>query len=463
MKLYNSLTKQVEDFVPIKKGHVGMYACGVTVYDYPQIGNARKYVNDDLLRRALTANGFEVKHVQNVTDVGHLVSDADEGEDKLEKGAAKFGKSVWELADMFIKDYFETMDKLNILRPDIVCRATDHIADMIELIQRLIDKGLAYETPEAVYFDVSKFPKYGQMLGQQLEDKQTAVRDNVKTGDYKKNSADFVLWFKLVGRFEKHIMQWDSPWGKGFPGWHIECSAMSMKYLGESFDIHTGGEDHLPIHHPNEIAQSEGATGKTFVKYWFHTVFLKVDGQKMSKSLGNFYKLDDVVSKGFTPMALRYLYLTAHYRSPLNFTWSSLAGAQTALDKLKAFMKSETVTKLQSNKAKKVDEYKNKFMDAINNDLNFPMAIAVVWEMIKSNIPDTDKKDLLLDWDQILGLELGNIADVKIPDEIKKFAQIRDQLRHEGKFVQADEIRVQLEEKGYIVKDTAHGTDISHH
>ena len=330
-----------------------MYACGVTVYDYPQIGNARKYVNDDLLRRALTANGFEVKHVQNVTDVGHLVSDADEGEDKLEKGAAKFGKSVWELADMFIKDYFETMDKLNILRPDIVCRATDHIADMIELIQRLIDKGLAYETPEAVYFDVSKFPKYGQMLGQQLEDKQTAVRDNVKTGDYKKNSADFVLWFKLVGRFEKHIMQWDSPWGKGFPGWHIECSAMSMKYLGESFDIHTGGEDHLPIHHPNEIAQSEGATGKTFVKYWFHTVFLKVDGQKMSKSLGNFYKLDDVVSKGFTPMALRYLYLTAHYRSPLNFTWSSLAGAQTALDKLKAFMKSETVTKLQSNKAKK--------------------------------------------------------------------------------------------------------------
>ena len=463
MKLYNSLTKQAEDFVPIKKGHVGMYACGVTVYDYPQIGNARKYVNDDLLRRALTANGFEVKHVQNVTDVGHLVSDADEGEDKLEKGAAKFGKSVWELADMFIKDYFETMDKLNILRPDIVCRATDHIADMIELIQRLIDKGLAYETPEAVYFDVSKFPKYGQMLGQQLEDKQTAVRDNVKTGDYKKNSADFVLWFKLVGRFEKHIMQWDSPWGKGFPGWHIECSAMSMKYLGESFDIHTGGEDHLPIHHPNEIAQSEGATGKTFVKYWFHTVFLKVDGQKMSKSLGNFYKLDDVVSKGFTPMALRYLYLTAHYRSPLNFTWSSLAGAQTALDKLKAFMKSETVTKLQSNKAKKVDEYKNKFMDAINNDLNFPMAIAVVWEMIKSNIPDTDKKDLLLDWDQILGLELGNIADVKIPDEIKKFAQIRDQLRHEGKFVQADEIRVQLEEKGYIVKDTAHGTDISHH
>ena len=187
-------------------------------------------------------------------------------------------------------------------------------------------------------------------------------------------------------------MQWDSPWGKGFPGWHIECSAMSMKYLGESFDIHTGGEDHLPIHHPNEIAQSEGATGKTFVKYWFHTVFLKVDGQKMSKSLGNFYKLDDVVSKGFTPMALRYLYLTAHYRSPLNFTWSSLAGAQTALDKLKAFMKSETVTKLQSNKSKKVDEYKNKFMDAINNDLNFPMAIAVVWEMIKSNIPDTDKK-----------------------------------------------------------------------
>ena len=306
MRLFNTLTRQVEEFVPIKKGKVGLYTCGPTVYDYSHIGHGWKYVNDDLLKRLLTYNGYQVTHVQNITDVGHLVSDADEGEDKLETGAAKTGKSVWETAEMFIKGFYETMDKLNILRPDVVCRATEHISEQIELIKRLVDKGFAYDTPEAVYFDVAKFPRYGELSGQRLADKLVAARQDVQTGSHIKNPVDCVLWFKLAGRFEKHVMKWDSPWGAGFPGWHIECSAMSMRYLGETFDIHTGGEDHIPVHHTNEIAQSEAATGKPFVKYWMHSAFLTVDGQKMSKSLRNMYRVEDVAEKGFGPMALRY-------------------------------------------------------------------------------------------------------------------------------------------------------------
>jgi len=463
MKLFNSLSREIEEFVPLKKGKVGLYTCGVTVYDHAHLGHGRKYVNDDLLKRLLTYNGYEVKHVQNVTDVGHLVSDADEGEDKIEKGANKLGKTVWETADMFIKSFFETMDSLNILRPDTICRATENIPEQIALVQTLIDKGFAYDTPEAVYFDISKFPRYDGLFGQKLADKMT-VREDVHTGSCKKHPTDFVLWFKLVGRFEKHIMQWNSPWGVGFPGWHIECSAMSMKYLGESFDLHTGGEDHLPIHHPNEIAQSEAATGKPFAKYWLHTTFLMVDGQKMSKSLGNFFRLQDVLEKGFSALSLRYLYLTAHYRTPLNFTWSSLAAAQSALDKINAFVKSTrnnvqgTRIELSKEKLKKIDEYRDRFLQAVNNDLNFPQGLGVMWEMLKSNIPDYDKLDLLLDWDQILGLDLSNVQEnLVIPDEVKKLAADRDSLRKSGKYVEADNIRMQLEKMGWEIKDTNSG------
>jgi cysteinyl-tRNA synthetase len=463
MKLFNSLTREIEEFVPLKKGKVGMYACGVTVYDAAHLGHGRKYVNDDLLKRVFSYNGLQVKHVQNVTDVGHLVSDGDEGEDKIEKGARKSGKTVWETADIFIKGFFEMMDSLNILRPDIVSRATDHIPEQIELIQKLMDKGFAYDTPEAIYFNVSKFPRYDGLFGQRLLDKMTAVRAEVQTGSYKKNPVDFVLWFKLVGRFENHVMQWDSPWGKGFPGWHIECSAMSMKYLGESFDIHTGGEDHLPIHHPNEIAQSEAATGKPFAKYWFHTIFLLVDGQKMSKSLGNFYTLKDVIDKGFSALSLRYLFLTAHYRTPLNFTWSSLAAAQSAYDKLVEFVrktKDSKITRkeLSVEKLKKVDEFRSRFLDVINNDLNFPQGLAVMWEMLKSNIPDYDKLDLLVEWDQILGLDLANVqAGLEVPEEVKKLAADREGLRKGGKFVEADKLRMQIEKLGFEIKDTPTG------
>ena len=471
MRIFNSLGRQIEEFVPIKSPKVGMYTCGPTVYDYAHIGHGRKYVYDDLLKRVLTYNGLGVTHVQNVTDVGHLVSDADEGEDKLEKGAKKLGKTVWETAEMFIKGFYETMDRLNILRPDVVCRATDNISEQVELIKKLVDRGFAYDTPEAVYFEVAKFPRYGELSGQRLTDKLVGAREGVVSGSYKKNGVDFALWFKLVGRFEGHVMKWDSPWGPGFPGWHIECSAMSMKYLGESFDIHTGGEDHIPVHHTNEIAQSEAVTGKPLAKYWMHTAFLMIDGQKMSKSLGNMYGVEEVVGKGFSPLALRYLYMTAHYRMPQNFNWSALAAAQTALDKLGEFVKSSMLNadfvalreqssrkELSKEKLKKLDGFRDKFMSAVNNDLNFPQGLAVVWEMVKSNIPDYDKLDLLLDWDQILGLGLTEAQiGVEVPEEVKRLAGERESLRRAGKFVEADEVRMKVEELGYTIKDTNGG------
>lgn len=461
MKIYNSLTRQIEDFVPIKPPKVGMYTCGPTVYDYTHIGHGRKYVYDDMLRRLLTYNGFEVTHVQNITDVGHLVSDADAGEDKLEKGAKKAGKTVWEVAKFFTEAFFESMDKLNILRPDVSCKATEHIAEQIELIKRLLDKGFAYETPEAVYFAVSRFPRYESLFGQKLGEKMAAVREDVQTGEHKKNPQDFALWFKRVGRFSDHQMHWDSPWGDGFPGWHIECSAMAMKYLGEGFDIHTGGIEHMAVHHPNEIAQSEAATGKPFVKYWVHYGHLMVDGTKMSKSLDNVYQIEDVIQKGFSPLALRYLYLTAHYRVPLNFTWSSMAASQSAYDKLTNFVKGikdGERKQLSKEKLKKIDDFRTRFLAAVNDDLGFPQGLAVMWEMLKSNIADYDKLDLLLDWDQVLGLNLANVGTgIEVPEEIKKLGIEREQLRKAGKFVEADELRMQIEKMGFVVKDTPTG------
>ncbi|OGG24647.1 cysteine--tRNA ligase [Candidatus Gottesmanbacteria bacterium RIFCSPLOWO2_01_FULL_43_11b] len=456
MKLYNSLSKKVEEFVPINPPNVGLYTCGMTVYDYAHIGHGRKYVGDDILRRVLTRFGYKVKHVQNVTDVGHLVSDADEGEDKLEKGAAKTGKTVWEVAEFFTKHFYDSMDKLDVLRPDIICKATDNIKEQVALVSKLVKKGFAYDTPEAVYFDISKFPNYGKLFGQKLEEKKTAAREEVKTGEFKKNPADFALWFKRTGRFADHTMHWESPWGDGFPGWHIECSAMSMKYLGDTFDIHTGGIDHIPVHHPNEIAQSEGATGKPFVKYWVHHAFLTVDGKKMSKSLGNFHTIEDVEKKGFDPLALRYFYFTAHYRSSQNFTWEALGAAQKALGELRGHVDGRAA--LSQEKLEKVDAYQKKFDEALANDLNMPQALAVVWEVAKSNIPSQDKHDLLLDFDEVLGLDLSRKTQVKkIPDEIMKLVQKREDLRKENKFNEADDMRKIIEGKGYRVEDTEEG------
>lgn len=406
--LYNSLTKQKELFTPISGNEVKLYTCGMTVYDYAHIGHGRKYVMDDILKRTLKYNGYKVNHVQNVTDVGHLVSDADEGEDKLEKGAKKQNKTVWEVAEFFTKNFYDSMDKLNIERPTTICKATDHIKEQIELIEKLFANGYAYDTEEAVYFDTAKFADYGKLFGQKLEDKKLAVRDEVKTDANKRNNSDFALWFKRVGKFSDHVMHWQSPWGDGFPGWHIECSAMSMKYLGEQIDIHTGGEDHLSIHHPNEIAQSECATGKKpFSKFWVHYAFLMVDGTKMSKSLGNYFTIQDILDKGFDPIALRYLYLGAHYKKPMNFTWASLESAQKGLKRLQSTvsnLKSTDRTILSQEKDVKIEEFRNKFNEAINDDLNTSKALAVLFEMLKSNITSEDKYDLAISFDEVLGL-----------------------------------------------------------
>lgn len=408
--LYNSLTRTKEKFSTIEDGKVRYYTCGMTVYDYAHIGHGRKYVMDDILKRVLMANGYEVNHVQNVTDVGHLVSDSDEGEDKLEKGAKKQGKTVWEVAEFFTNNFYESMDKLNIIRPDMICKATDHIKEQIELVQKLFNNGYAYDTPEAVYFDTSKFGDYGKLFGQSLDDKKVGVRDEVKIDSNKKRPQDFALWFKRVGDYKEHVMHWDSPWGDGFPGWHIECSAMSMRYLGEQIDIHTGGEDHLSIHHPNEIAQSEAATGKKpFSRFWVHHAFLMVDGKKMSKSLGNFYTISDILDKGYDPIALRYLFLGAHYKKPMNFTWASLDSAQKGYKRLKsavAVLKTGQRNSLSPEKDGKREAYYQRFMESVNDDINTSKALAIVFEVLKSNIPSEDKYDLILSFDEILGLKL---------------------------------------------------------
>ncbi len=464
--LTNSLTKKKEKFESIKPKQVGMYTCGFTVYDYPQIGNWRKYVMDDVLRRMLTFNGYDVTHVQNVTDVGHLVSDQDAGEDKLEKGSRKFGKDPWEVAKFFTDYFISSMPKLNLLAPTFIPKATEHIPEQVELINQLMEKGYAYDTPEAVYFDTSKFPEYGNMFGQKLEDKKT-VREDVVTGEHKKNPVDFALWVKRVGIHKDHIMHWESPWGDGFPGWHIECSAMSMKYLGEQFDIHTGGEDHLAVHHPNEIAQSEAATGKhPFVKYWIHYAFLLVDGRKMSKSLENFYTIEDVEKKGFEPLALRYLYLTAHYRDPLNFTWESMQAAQNGLNNLRklvlAARRQNDRTVLSAEKEQKTQDLRKRFESAINDDLNTPQALAILWEALKSNIPSEDKYDLAISFDEVLGLKLSELPNdnSQIPNEVEKLIKERGIARQNKEFAKSDELRKKINELGYEVLDTSEGTQV---
>ncbi|OGY18261.1 MAG: cysteine--tRNA ligase [Candidatus Chisholmbacteria bacterium RIFCSPLOWO2_01_FULL_50_28] len=469
MRIYNTLSRKIEEFAPINPPAVGMYTCGMTVYDFAHIGHGRKYVGDDILRRTLAYLGYTVTHVQNVTDVGHLSSDADSGEDKLEKGAKKTGKNVWEVAEEFTTHFYKSMDALNVLRPDIICKATDHIKEQVDLVGRLVAKGFAYDTSEAVYFDILKFPSYARLFGQKLEEKKTAARSEVKTGVHKKHPADFALWFKRVGRFADHSMHWESPWGDGFPGWHIECSAMSMKYLGDSFDIHTGGTDHISIHHPNEIAQSEAATGKPFVRYWVHHAFLIVDGKKMSKSLGNIYTITDVKAKGFDPLALRYLYLTTHYRKLLNFTWEGLEAAAKGLERLREvmaqFREARERTMLSADKLAKVDLLRKKFTEAISDDLSMPEALSVVWEVVKTNIPGYDKYDLLLDLDQVLGLNLASsvqhsASSVVIPEDVVNLVNRREELRRVKKFAQADEVRKAIEKKGFAVEDRPEGARI---
>jgi cysteinyl-tRNA synthetase len=467
LRLYNTLTRQKEEFQPIEPGKVRMYSCGLTVYNYAHIGNLRTYIFSDILRRTLEYEGYDVIHVMNVTDVGHLTSDADEGEDKLEKGAREVGKSVWEIARFYEEAFWKDLDLLNIEKPKIICRATEHIPDMIALIQRLIDRGHAYETDQAVYFDISTFPKYTEFTRQPLEQKVVGAREEVQEDPGKKHPADFALWFKAVGRFKNHIMRWDSPWGVGFPGWHIECSAMAMKYLGETLDIHTGGEDHIWVHHPNEIAQSEAATGKQFVRFWMHGSFLIVgdrnasgEEKRMGKSEGNFIRLQTLIDKGYDPLAYRYACLMAHYRQKLRFTWESMDAAAAGYASLKEF--AARAKQIGGEESPWVDEYRRRFRAAIEDDLNMPQAMAAVSEMIRE--AETRKEygvlDALYDFDRVLGLRLRESAEAatEIDPGIQALIKEREQARKAKDWARADQIRNQLAEQGIILEDTPSGT-----
>lgn len=456
LKLYNTLTRNIEAFIPLNSPHVGMYTCGPTVYDYTHIGHLRKYIGDDILRRVLEINGYEVKHVMNITDVGHLVSDRDSGEDKMEKGARESGRTVWEVAKFYEGYFWNSVELVNITRPNVIAKATDHIEEQIKLIHKLEKNGFIYQTPQAIYFDILKFPSYTKLSGQKLEEKEIGVREDVVIDKAKKNPQDFALWFFTVGRFKDHTMRWSSPWGQGFPGWHIECSAMSMEYLGDSIDIHTGGIDHIPVHHTNEIAQSEAATGKPFVKYWIHHEFLLIDGEKMSKSKKNFYRIDEIREKGFDPLSLRYLFLTAHYRDKLNFTWESLQSAQNALNNLREIIRDWDNPKIGCA------QYEQDFAKAINNDLGIPQALAILWDMVRSDYPTSAKAKTLLEMDKILGLKLDEYLGkkIRVPENVMKLVNEREMVRKSGNFKESDKKRLAIKKLGFEVEDTSSGPKV---
>ena len=458
MQIYNSLTKKVENFEPLTPPLVTFYSCGPTVYDSTHIGHLRTYVNSDILKRALLYFGYQVKHIINITDVGHLTGDDDTGEDKLEKGAKEKGKSVLDISHFYTDLFIKNLNDLNIIPPLKYAKATDHIQDMIEMIKKLQDTGFAYETSETVYFDISKFKNYGKLSGQSLDEKKQKSRKEVYIDPKKRNLYDFALWFKRKGRFKDHSMFWSSPWGDGFPGWHIECSAMSMKYLGETIDIHSGGVDHLPVHHENEIAQSESVTNKQFVRFWFHNEFLIVNKEKMSKSLKNIYTIEDVKEKKFQALALRYLYLQTHYRQQMNFTWEALSSAQNALNKLKNIVidlkKNHQTHSPHSKKTISPNNFQEEFDSAIKNDLHIPQAVSVMWNLLKSNVSKSEKLDLLLKFDKVFGLSLETASPDIIPNTVMSLARERLEARKKNDFKKADEIRVQIEKLGYEIKDT---------
>ncbi len=452
---YNTLTKTKEKFLPLENNTVRIYSCGPTVYKDATIGNMKSYIFMDTLRRTLKYNGYNLKHAMNITDVGHLVSDGDEGEDKMVKAAKEEKKSPLEIAAYYTKKFLDDFDKLNIDRPEIICKATDHIQEMQEFVQKLLNNGYAYETSTAIYFDVSKLDTYGILSGIDLRNQKAGAR--VEIDEEKRNPYDFALWIKAP---KEHLMKWESPWGLCYPGWHIECSTMSNKYLGEQFDIHTGGIDLVPTHHENEIAQSKGANGKIPAKFWMHCEFLLINGGKMSKSLGNTYLVQDLIDRGYEALAYKMLCFTSHYRNKLNFTWEALENSQNGLNRLReGYQKHANGTEEIDDK--KIEEYKNKFLTAINDDLNIPVAMSVVWEVIKNPIKSKKIAELLIDFDKILGIDIDKIVEkIEIPEEIKILLEERNFARQNKNWALSDELRDKLKEKGYLVKDSKEGTTI---
>jgi len=451
LHLFNTLGRKKQEFKPIKKKTVGLYTCGPTVYDYAHIGNLRSFVFEDILKRVLQYNNYKVKHVMNITDVGHLTSDADEGEDKMEKGSRRTGKSAWEIANFFTLSFKKDLADLNIIFPNTWCKATDHIQEQINLIKKLEKKGFTYQTPDGIYFNTSKLRDYGKLADLRHQDLRAGYR--VDMGG-KKNPSDFALW-KISPKLTKRQMEWESPWGIGFPGWHIECSAMSVKYLGQPFDIHCGGIDHISVHHTNEIAQSEAANDKPMANYWLHNEFLNLENAKMSKSDGNFITLQTLMEKGYSPLVYRYFLLQAHYRKQIIFSFEALDSAQKGLEHLYA------VARTLDKKIKTTNETKEEFLNYINNDLDTPGALAFVWEKMKNK--ELDLKTLLK-FDEVFGLKVKeNLKEslVKIPAEVEKIIKERNIARENKDWGKSDDLRKKLESLGYKVEDGKDGTKIS--
>jgi len=449
LALYDNYTRTLREFEPLRAESVGLYTCGPTVYDYQHIGNYRTFLFEDVLKRVLEWNGYRVKHVMNVTDVGHLVSDADTGEDKMEKGARRTGRSAWEIAELYTGAFLEDIQRLNFEAPTVLCRATDHIREQIEFISDIEKNGFTYRTSDGIYFDTSKQPDYGYLA--RLDKAGLDAGRRVDLGE-KRSVTDFALW-KFSPPGEKRQMEWESPWGTGFPGWHIECSAMAQKYLGDFFDIHCGGEDHIAVHHTNEIAQTEARVGTRLANFWMHGYFLLCNDAKMAKSAGEFLRIQALIDRGYDPLAYRYLCLTAHYRSQLNFTWDALDAAVTALDRMRNGV-------FQLGEPGEVDaSYLERFTAEINDDLNVPRALALAWEVLRGGLPDATRKATLLAFDRVFGLGLSTWQPARetVPDAIRALAEARAAARHAKQWAEADRLRRELHAAGWEMEDRAEG------
>jgi cysteinyl-tRNA synthetase len=460
LKLFNTLSRSKEEFIPITKNQVGLYTCGPTVYNYQHIGNLRTFFFEDILKRVLIFNRYNVKHVMNITDVGHLISDEDEGEDKMELGAEREGKSVWEIAEYYTKVFMDDSKKMNFIPPDIYCKATDYISDQIDMIKCLEEKDYTYKTTDGIYFDTSRLDDYGKLAKLNIEGLREGSR--IEFSEEKKNITDFALW-KFSPAEKQRQMEWDSLWGKGFPGWHVECSAMSKKFLGNHFDIHCGGVDHIPVHHTNEIAQSEACNGEKFVNYWLHGEFLIEDSGKMSKSKGEFLTLQSLIDKKYDPVHYRYYLLNTHYRKKLNFTFEGLDAARNGYENLKGkILRLKEEAKV--NTAGVNNFYKEEFLKVIDDDLNTPEALAVLWNLLKDDkIPPGEKLSTAYEFDKVFGLKLLEIkeeTEVEIPDEIQILIDKRIEAKKNKDFKTADEIRNLISEKGYDLIDKKEGVEV---
>jgi cysteinyl-tRNA synthetase len=459
IQLYNSLERKKSEFSSIQPGKVGLYTCGPTVYNFAHIGNLRTYIFEDILKRVLRYNDFQVKHVMNITDVGHLTGDRDMGEDKMEKGARREGRTAWEIAEFYTRAFESDIALLNIIEPDIWVKATDTIGDQIELIKILEAKGYTYRTGDGIYFDTARFKDYTRLSHQNIESLREGAR--VEKNPEKRNATDFALW-KFSPEGVRRQMEWDSPWGTGFPGWHIECSAMSMKYLGEQLDIHCGGTDHIDVHHTNEIAQSEAATGRKFFNCWMHGAFLIIaGGKKMAKSEGNFLTLQNAfVKKGISPLVYRFAAFQTHYRKPMEYSEESIQAARNGLQHLRNQVRQAT-QKSTGQKGAVQEEFKTRFLEAINDDLNMPRAMAVVQEMLKSSMGDADKHATILDYDRVLGLSLDQVdKPEELPQEIKNLVAERQAARAAKDWAASDRLRDTIQDLGYLVQDTKGGMQV---